>query len=76
MNRVTHKDCWTTGQKVYGKYCGYTFEGHINGNTRVNPDGRSLLFAITLSTPISVFGEIRESIELSTNEIANELFFA
>jgi hypothetical protein len=62
---MTADSYWKQGQKVTGFYCGKAFTGVINNNTRPTPDGRNVIFGVTLDSPIEVFGQMRERIEIS-----------
>ena len=58
---------WHTGQKVHTTYCGGLYQGQLNDNTRPTPDARNTIYAITLTNPITVYGSIRNKIEIWSN---------
>jgi hypothetical protein len=62
---MTADSYWNQGQRVKGFYCGKGFSGVINENTRPTPDGKNVIFGVTLDSPIEIFGQIRERIEIS-----------
>jgi hypothetical protein len=64
---------WKQNQSVSGLYCGQTYQGKINNNTRPTPDYRNVIFSITLDAPITVFGATRETIEVWTNSEHNTI---
>lgn len=45
----------------------------INNNTRATPDGKNIIFGVTLFDPITVFGSIRHNIQIHISEISNTI---
>jgi hypothetical protein len=62
---------WFDGQKVQGQYCGIQYTGTIVGQgeygTRNTPDYKNWIYAIVLDSPIEVFGQTREKLEIWSN---------
>ena len=68
MNQATAKSEWKQGQQVIGVYCGKHFDGTLNDNCRATPDGRNVIFGITLGAQIEVYGQPRERIEIQSGD--------
>lgn len=64
---------WEQGQMVTGIYFGQPYSGTINNNTRATPDGKNIIFGVTLFDPITVFGSIRHNIQIHISEISNTI---
>ena len=67
MEQATAKSQFQQGQTVTGVYCGKNFAGVLNDNCRPTPDGRNMIFGVTLAAPIEVYGQSRERVEIWTN---------
>lgn len=67
MRQGTAKSTWERGQRAIGVYCGKHFDGVINENTRATPDGRNVIFGVTLDNPITIYGKTRNRVEVWTN---------
>jgi len=55
------------GQSVIGMYCDVPYQGKINNDTRPTPDGKNIIFGVTLDNPILVFGQQRTRISVWSN---------
>lgn len=73
MRQATAKSEWKAGQDVVGVYCGKHFDGKLNEFCRATPDGRNVIFGITLGAAIEVFGKSRERIEIQSGD-SNTLY--
>lgn len=64
---------WEQGQQVTGIYFGQPYSVKINDNTRPTPDGKNIIFGVTLDDPIIVYGATRQRIEVFTNHISDTI---
>lgn len=60
---------WNNDQKVTGLYMGkVAYTGTINDKrSRPTPDGRSFIFVVDLASPITVYGQERNRVEIWEN---------
>ncbi len=67
---------WKTGQAVRGIYHGQPYEGVLTSDTRPTPDCRNMIFTVSLSKPITVYGQPRKRLEVWTNASTNTMVAA
>ena len=58
---------WHQGQRVYGVYCGFPYQGRLNEDCRPTPDHKNTIYSVTLTDPIMIYGSMRTRVEIWSN---------
>ena len=70
MDKLSH---WIVGESVTGVYCGVQFSGTLTAYCRPTPDYKRVIFDVLLDSPITVFGQTRNSVEVWSEHATNKI---